>query len=47
MTEKCERCGGTGKVGTAISTEGPKDIYCLECLGTGIKKDEKKMHVSK
>lgn len=34
MTEKCKRCQGTGKVGTAISTEGPQDIFCLECLGT-------------
>ena len=42
MTEKCERCGGTGKVGTAISTEGPKDIYRLECLGTGIERKKQK-----
>jgi len=42
MTEKCERCKGTGKVGIAESTEGPVDIICLECLGTGIKKEVSK-----
>lgn len=39
--EKCDQCGGSGKVGTAISTRGPVDIFCLNCLGTGIIKKEK------
>ena len=39
--EKCEECKGTGKVGTAISTEGPTDIFCLECAGTGNKRKKK------
>jgi len=34
MEESVKRCGGNGKIGTAISTEGEKDIHCLECLGT-------------
>ena len=42
MPEKCERCNGTGKVGIAESTEGSVDIICLECLGTGFKKEVKK-----
>jgi hypothetical protein len=42
MTEKCERYGGTGIVGKAESTEGKVPIFCLECLGTGIKKEVKK-----
>jgi hypothetical protein len=42
MPEKCERCGGTGKVGEAESTEGKVPIFCLEYLGTGIKKEVKK-----
>lgn len=37
---KCGRCKGTGKVGTADSTEGSVDIICLECLGTGIKENK-------
>jgi len=38
IRKKCKRCQGTGKVGEAESTEGRVPIFCLECLGTGIKR---------
>lgn len=34
----CENCRGSGEVGVAISTEGPKPIFCLDCIGTGKKR---------
>jgi DnaJ-class molecular chaperone len=38
--KKCEKCGGTGIVGEAESTEGKIQIFCLECFGTGVKKND-------
>jgi hypothetical protein len=34
----CKECRGSGRTGTAISTEGPQAVYCSDCLGTGKKR---------